>query len=74
MTKTLDDVLEKVGRLAPNRQDEVARLLDRLVDLEPSIARRLTAEDWSELDRRLSAPARYASDERVEAFFRKALE
>lgn len=74
MTKTLDDVLEKVSRLTPNRQDEVARLLDRLVDLEPSVATRVTAQDWAEVDRRLAAPARYASDEQVEAFFRKAIE
>lgn len=73
MTKSLDQVLEKVSRLPPERQDEIAAMLARLVDFDAASADRLTPAEWAEVDRRTAAPARYASDEQVEAFFRRAL-
>ncbi|WP_164919468.1 hypothetical protein [Hansschlegelia zhihuaiae] len=73
MTKSLDAILDKVSRLPAVRQDEIARLLEKLVDFGDGDGSRLSASDWAEVDRRLSADVRYASDEDVAAFFREAL-
>ncbi len=53
-----------------DRQDEVARMLLDLVEQDQS-RMRLSDDQRAEVEKRLAAPAEYASDEEVEAFFRK---
>jgi hypothetical protein len=73
MTKSLEAILEKVSRLPARRQDEIASLLEQLVDLGDGAAPRLSHQDWAEVDRRQTAKARYATDVEINAFFRKSL-
>lgn len=72
MTKALDAIFEKVSRLPEARQDDIAGVLERLVEMDDASSP-LSIDDWAEIDRRLASPPRYASDAEVEAFFRSAL-
>ncbi|MDR4305262.1 hypothetical protein IHQ68_01310 [Chelatococcus sambhunathii] len=72
MTKALDAVLERIGRLPDHRQDEIASMIERIIDLEDGAARGLSSDHWLEIDRRLAGDRKFAKDEDVEAFFRAA--
>jgi hypothetical protein len=73
MTKSLEAILEKVSRLLARRLDEIASLLEQLVDLDDSAVPRLSDQDWAEVDRRQTAKARYATEDEINAFFRERL-
>jgi hypothetical protein len=70
MTKLLNKVFETLSAMPHDRQDEVARMLLDLVEQDQSRLR-LSDDQRAEVEKRLKAPAEYASDEEVEAFFRK---
>jgi hypothetical protein len=70
MTKLLNEVFETLSAMPHDRQDEVARMLLDLVEQDQSRLR-LSDDQRAEVEKRLKAPAEYASDEEVEAFFRK---
>jgi hypothetical protein len=70
MTKLLNKAFETLSAMPHDRQDEVARMLLDLAEQDRSHLT-LTDEQQAEVEARLKAPADYASDEDVEAFFRK---
>ena len=68
MTERLEEAIAKVRRLPPDRQDEAAELLLRVVE-EGSDTFRLTPEQVAEVERRLEQSPQYATHEEVRAFF-----
>lgn len=70
MTKLLNKAFETLSILPQDRQDEIAKMLLDWVEQEQS-GLALTEEQEAEVRRRLSLPADYASDEEVEAIFRR---
>lgn len=70
MTKLLNKAFETLSMMPHDRQDEVAKMLLDLAEQDQSHLR-LSDSQRAEVEQRLSAPADYASDEDIEAFFRK---
>ena len=70
MTERLEEAIAKLRRLPPDRQDEAAALLLSMVD-QDSCTLRLTEQQASEVERRLTQPTEYAPHDEVRAFFRE---
>ncbi|MBL8551111.1 MAG: hypothetical protein JNJ73_14080 [Hyphomonadaceae bacterium] len=70
MTK-LDRVIERLRALPEDEQDRLAAEIQFLIDDADEPVSLLTSEQEAELLARLSAPDDYATDEEVEAFFRR---
>ena len=68
MTERLEEAIEKLRKLPPDRQDEVADLLLSVVD-EDSAALRLTSQQVAEVERRIAQPSQYAPHSEVWASF-----
>lgn len=70
MTK-LDRALHRLASLPPGRQEEIAEVLDQIMDLDADSAS-MPAWQIEELKRRLASGDDIASDEEVEAFFNES--
>ncbi len=73
MTTLLDEALEAARSLPPEAQDDIARVVLRLVDTSDQIPAPLTAEEAEAIARSKAAAARgdFASEEQVRAVWRK---
>ena len=70
MTKLLDNAVERIRAMSPERQDEAAEILLVIAEQDPASVQ-LSAEQIAELERRLREPAVYATDEQVAELFQK---
>ena len=70
MTRLLTEAIAAVRALPSERQDEAAELLLNLVQDDPRSVR-LSPEQIVEVERRLSEPGSYVTQEQVRAFFRQ---
>lgn len=68
MNKQLSDAINRLSHLPEERQEAAAALLFDFLDRDGDIE--LTAEQIAEIERRLEADE-IASDEEVEAFFKR---
>ena len=64
MTERPEEAIEKLRKLPPHRQDEVADLLLSVVD-EASAQLRLTPQQAAEVERRLAQPSQHVPHEEV---------
>ena len=64
--------LTSLDALAPERRDAIAALVLEIIETQTGGAP-LSAEELADLEARLHAPGRVASDEEVEAVFRTLL-
>lgn len=70
MTKRLRAAIEKLKTLPAERQDEIAEIIFHMAEADADDPL-FSDEQWEEVRRRMAAPRDYASDQDVEAFFRK---
>lgn len=70
MTDRLDKAIAEIRRLPPKRQDEAAEMLLEIAAQDASDLR-LSPEQLVDLEQRLAEPPDYASDDEVEAFFKR---
>lgn len=71
MTELFEQAIAKVRKLPDRRQDEAAELLLSLVEHDPATIQ-LSPEQVAEIERRLNDPTlTYATDEEVDALYRK---
>jgi hypothetical protein len=70
MSKLLDRAVAEIRRLPEDRQDEAAAILLDFAAQEPG-ANHLSPEQISDLEDRLASAPDYATDEEVEALFRR---
>ncbi|MBL8548487.1 MAG: hypothetical protein JNJ73_00775 [Hyphomonadaceae bacterium] len=57
MTTKLDDVVERLRRLPPDRQDALAGEIDVLLEDEGAGGSLLTDEQWAEVEEALADPS-----------------
>ena len=70
MTKLLEKAIAEIRQLPEDRQNEAAEILLDLA-FQSSDEKRLTPEQIADLQERLAAPPEYATDQEVEAAFRR---
>jgi hypothetical protein len=70
MSKLLERAMAEIRRLPENRQDEAAAILLDFAAQESS-ADHLSPEQIADLEDRLASAPDYATDEEVEALFRR---
>ena len=71
MSKILEQALERAKALPDSRQDEIGEMILDVVDQDQSDMR-LTAAQQEEIRRRMGEPRPvFATDEQVEALFRR---
>ncbi len=70
MTKRLEQAIAKVRKLSAERQDEAADVLLSMVEHDPDSIQ-LSADQVSEVERRIKNPSGRATHEEVRRFFQK---
>ena len=70
MTDRLDEAIAEIRRLPAKRQDEAAEMLLEIAAQDASDLR-LSPDQLADLEQRLAEPPDYASDDEVEAFFKR---
>lgn len=70
MTDLLEKAIAEIRRLPRRRQDEAAEILLEIAAQDASDLG-LSPEQLADLEKRLAEPPDYASDDEVEAFFKR---
>ena len=73
MTKRLEEALSKVRKLSPDRQEDAANLLFTLLEQDETPSPQLSAQQAKEVREAVERAdaGEFASDEQVEAVYRK---